>query len=184
MVDTVECEVCGARVKAENEGTHMGKVHPQAPYEHRRDGRDRADRPNFYVTARTKKIAFAVVMVVVFSLAAGMLLRSLGSSTPIDPTAQAVRVSMSGFDPPSITVKAGTPLKINLINMDNQYHTDGGGWHNFAMDDFTMNVTVEPSGQKVFTVPTGTPGTYGWYCSMCCGGRLSPSMNGRVVVEP
>ncbi len=184
MTELVECQVCGARVKAENQGAHMRRVHPQVPFEPRRHDRDRAERSSFYLTARTKKVAFAVAMVVVFAVAAGMMLRSVKKGAPIDSSATVMRVSMSGFDPPAITVKAGTPLKVDLINMDSQYHTDGGGWHNFAMDDFSMNVTVEPSGQKVFTVPTGTPGSYGWYCSMCCGGRASPTMNGRLVVEP
>ena len=184
MADSVECLVCGAHLKAQNEGTHMGKVHPQVPFDHRRDNRDRGEKPSFYMTAGTRKAVFAVVLVVVFASAAGMLLQSAQKGAPIDATATAVRVSMSGFNPATITVKAGTPLKIDLINMDNQYHTDAGGWHNFAMDDFAMNVTVEPLGQAVFTVPTSTPGTYGWYCSTCCGGRESPSMNGRVIVEP
>ncbi len=90
---------------------------------------------------------------------------------------------MSGFSPNMLTAKAGNPLKIDLINLDNQYHTDGGGWHNFAMDDFSIDVTVEPLGQTVFNVLTGSPGIYGWYCDMCCGGRENPSMNGRVVVQ-
>lgn len=161
----------------------MRKVHPTIPFEGSAAARKGSARPAFYMSSGTKKAIFATILVVVFILAASMLLRSLEKGVPIDTTATPVRVSMSGFDPSTITVKAGTPLKIDLINMDNQYHTDGGGWHNFAMDEFGMNVTVEPLGQRVFTVPTGTPGSYGWYCSLCCGGRESPSMNGRVVVE-
>ena len=130
-----------------------------------------------------KDFVLSVLVVAVFLIAGTALLQSTQKGTPIDPTATRVRVSMSGFDPSTITVKAGTPLKIDLINMDNQYHQDGGGMHNFAMDDFALNVIVDPLGQKVFSVPTSTPGTYGWYCSVCCGGRASPSMNGRVVVE-
>jgi len=179
MTDYIQCKVCGTRLRAENEGPHMHRVHPNVPF---------ANRPrskhSFYLTMRTKRVAFAVVLVVVFAVAAAMIFRSVERTLPVEPGATVVRASMSGFDPNTISVKAGTPLKINLINMDNQYHTDGGGWHNFAMDDFGINVTVEPLGQKVFAVPTDVPGTYGWYCSMCCGGRESPSMNGRLIVEP
>ncbi len=162
----------------------MRKVHPNARVEPRAQEKSRERRTSLYLTSRTKKAIFAVVVVVVFLVAGTMLLQSTQKGSPIDPSAKPVYVSMSGFDPSTITWKVGTPLKIDLINTDNQYHTDGGGKHNFAMDDFGMNVSVEPLGQKVFTVPTGTPGTYGWYCSVCCGGRESPSMNGQVIVEP
>jgi len=162
----------------------MGKVHPNVTFKPQDEGRSHKARPTFYVPLRTKKALFAVLVAAVVLVAGTMLLQSIQKGIPVDATARQVRVSMSGFDPAAITVKAGTPLKIDLINMDNGYHTDGGGWHNFAMDDFSMNVSVEPLGQQVFTVPTSTPGTYGWYCSVCCGGRESPSMNGRVVVEP
>jgi cytochrome c oxidase subunit 2 len=182
--DSIECHECGAHLKAENETAHMRRVHPNVTVQPRNERRSHEPRPRFYVTSGTKKALFAVLVVAVVIVAGVMLLQSSQKSVPIDASATQVHVSMSGFDPSTITVKAGTPLKIDLINMDNQYHTDSGGWHNFAMDDFSMNVSVEPLGQKVITVPTSTPGTYGWYCSVCCGGRESPSMNGRVVVQP
>lgn len=184
MPDYVACSVCEVRLKAENESTHMRNVHPNAPFVPSRRPAARSRGESFYVTGRTKKTAFALIVAVAFIVAGGLLLRNIGQNTPVDASATPVRVSMSGFEPATITVKAGTPLRIDLINMDNQYHTDGGGWHNFAMDAFSMNVSVAPSGQQVFSLPTGTPGTYGWYCSVCCGGRDSPSMNGRLVVEP
>ena len=184
MPGSIQCQECGVHLKPENEIAHMGKVHPNVTFKPQDEGRNRKARPTVYITLRTKKALFAVLVGAVVLVAGTMLLQSIQKGIPLDATAMQVRVSMSGFDPATITVKAGTPLKIDLINMDNGYHTDGGGWHNFAMDDFSMNVSVEPLGQKVFTVPTNTPGTYGWYCSVCCGGRESPSMNGRVVVEP
>lgn len=183
MSDLVECKECDARLKPENEAAHMRKVHPNVTFEPRRERQDRPSRSGFYVTSGTKKALFAALVAVVLVVAGTMLYLSTQKAVPIDASARQVKVSMSGFDPSTITVKAGTTLKIDLINMDNSYHMDGGGWHNFAMDDFAMNVSVEPLGQQVFTVPTSTPGTYGWYCSVCCGGRESPSMNGQVIVE-
>ena len=183
MVDYIECSECGVRLKNDNEASHMQKVHPNVGYSAREHPGSRPERESFYLTGRTKKALFAIAIAAAFIVAGAMLLRDVGQSTPIDASATPVHVSMSGFEPATITVKAGALLKIDLINMDNQYHTDGGGWHNFAMDDFSMNISVEPSGQKVFTVPTSSPGTYGWYCSVCCGGRASPAMNGRLIVE-
>lgn len=184
MAESIECQECRVHVKRENETAHMGKVHPNVTFKPRDEGRSRPARPTFYVTLGTKKALFTVLVIAVVLLAGTMLLQSTQKAIPVDATARQVRVSMSGFDPSTITVKAGSSVKIELINMDNQYHQDGGGKHNFAMDDFRMNVTVEPLGHRVFTLPTTTPGTFGWYCSMCCGGRASPSMNGRIVVEP
>ncbi len=184
MSDSIECQECGAHVKAENEASHMRKVHPNVGFTPRKDRASPPSGSRFYVTSGTKKTIFVVLVAVVLVVAGVMLYQSTQKSIPIDPNAKAVQVSMAGFSPSTITVKAGTSLKIDLINMDNGYHTDGGGKHNFAMDDFNMNVTVQPLGQEVFTVPTSTPGTYGWYCSICCGGRASPSMNGQVIVEP
>ncbi len=183
MSDMVACEECGARVKAENEATHMRKVHPNVSFKPKAEHASRASQSRFYVTSGTKKTLFVLLIAVVLVVAGTMLYLSTQKGIPIDPNAKPVQVSMAGFSPNSITVAAGSSLKIDLINMDNGYHTDGGGWHNFAIDDFGMNVSVEPLGQKVITIPTGTPGTYDWYCSVCCGGRDSPSMNGQLVIQ-
>jgi len=183
MAQSIRCRVCGVGLKEENEGAHMRKVHPTVPFkESRRKSLGR--RGSFSPTARTKKTIFAIVVVAVVAIAGILIARSAEKGTPIDEDAVPVRVSMSGFSPSALTAKAGTPLKIDLINMDNQYHTDGGGWHDFVLDAFGMNVTVEPLGQRVFTIPTSTPGTYAWYCDMCCGGRENPSMIGRLTIEP
>lgn len=183
VVDTVPCRVCGVRLRADREVAHMRNVHPREAFEPTARRTRRRPRPSFYVTTGARRAIFAFLLVAVFVLAATMLLRSVNQGAPVESSATVVRVSMSGFDPSAITVKAGTPLRIDLVNMDNRYHSDGGGWHNFAMDDFAMNVSVEPLGQQVFTVPTSTPGTYGWYCNVCCGGRDSPAMNGRVIIQ-
>ena len=183
MTDTIRCRLCGARMKAENETVHMGKVHPSVPFEPRAAIRPRTPRSR-HLTSGTKKAIFAIALVAVLVSAGTILFRSVERGTPVDTSATVVRVSMSGFEPSSISVKAGALLKINVVNMDNPYHTDGGGWHNFAIDALSLNVTVEPHGQRVFTVPTDAAGTFGWYCSMCCGGRANPSMNGRLIVQP
>ena len=183
MSDTIRCRECGVPVKAGNEASHMSKVHPHAVFERGRESQSRPIRPKLYVTSRAKRVVFAIVVAAVMIPAAVLLLQAAEKGTPVNPNATSVHVSMSGFDPDSLTVKAGQTLTIDLINMDNQYHMDGGGWHNFAIDAFGMNVSVEPLGQHVFTIPTGTPGTYDWYCSVCCGGRASPSMNGKLVIQ-
>lgn len=181
MSESIRCQTCGVRLKAPNEASHMRRVHPHVPFEPREK---RRARPAFYLSTRAKRAIFALVAVVVVVVAGAMLARSAERAAPIDPTAIPVRVSMSGFSPNTLSVPARTPLRINLINLDNQYHTDGGGWHDFVLEAFRMNVSVEPLGQRVFTVPTDMPGTYTWYCDLCCGGKESPSMLGTIRVAP
>ena len=164
----------------------MRKVHPRTSFEPSATHRERGKEPrraSFYVTSKTKKTLFAIFVVGLFALAAIMLARSAEKGVPLDATATPVRVSMSGFTPSALTAKVGTPLRIDLINMDNQYHTDGGGWHDFVVEAFRMNISVEPLGQQIFTFPTDTPGTYTWYCDVCCGGKENPSMIGTVRVD-
>src|SRR3990170_5760434 len=145
----------------------MRKVHPTVPFkESRRKSPGR--RGSFSPIARIKKTIFAIVVVAVFAIAGILIARSAEKGTPIDENAVPVRVSMSGFSPSALTAKAGTPLRIDLINMDNQYHTDGGGWHDFVVEAFAMNISVEPLGQRIFTIPTSTPGTYAWSGALGC----------------
>jgi len=181
--DPLECSECGARLKAENEGSHMAKVHPRVSRPARPSGAHPRTRRPLYVTSKTKKALFALFAVAILAIAAGMLVRSAQTGTPVDPTAIPVRISMSGFSPSALTATVGVPLRVNLINLDNQYHTDGGGWHDFVVEAFGMNITVEPLGQRVFTVPTSTPGAYTWYCDLCCGGKESPSMVGTIRIS-
>jgi len=91
---------------------------------------------------------------------------------------------MSGFTPSTLQAQAGVPLRINLINLDNPYHSDGGGWHDFVLPELGLNVSVEPEGQTVFVLQASAPGTYVWYCDLCCGGKASPSMRGTLTVVP
>ncbi len=162
----------------------MRRVHPRVPFKPDEAVRNGKTKHSLRRTSRDRKAVFIVLVVAVFAVAAGMILRSSEKATPIDPTTTPLRVSMSGFSPNMLTAKAGNPLKIDLINMDNQYHTDGGGWHNFVIEAFGMNRSVEPLGQIVFSLPTDNPGTYAWYCDVCCGGKENPSMRGTLVVEP
>jgi len=162
----------------------MGKVHPRVPLESRGAVSRSKAKPSFRLRSRTKKAVFVVLVIVIFAVAAGMIFQSSEKGVPIDSSATPIRVSMSGFSPNTLTVKAGTPLRLDLINLDNQYHTDGGGWHNFVIEAFGMNRSVEPLGQALFSVPTDSAGTYTWYCDVCCGGKDNPSMRGTLVVEP
>jgi len=127
--------------------------------------------------------AFAVIAVVVGGLAIGLVATRLQGPGATDTTAIQVHASMGGFDPPALTVKAGQVVKVELSSMDTSMHSDGGGWHQFAIDALGIDWKVGPLSNKVFefTAPASA-GTYSWYCDICCGGKENPSMQGKLTV--
>ncbi|MDP2814017.1 MAG: cupredoxin domain-containing protein [Erysipelotrichaceae bacterium] len=93
-----------------------------------------------------------------------------------------MNLSMSGFSTNEITAKAGEPFKVYLVNLDNQYHGDGGGWHQFASDDANFNFQIAPLDEGTVTIVIDKPGVYEFYCDICCGGKENPSMQGIIIV--
>ncbi len=178
MVDTVGCRVCGARLKAENEGAHMEKVHPNVAYRPKGGRASRASKPGFYVTSRTKKAVFVLLVAAVMVAAGSMLYLSTRGIIPIDSSAKQVRISMAGWDPATLTTKVGMALKVDVIAMDDAH----GAGHDFVLEGLIIHEYVG-STQKVFTLPADRPGQYMFYCSLCCGGKDSPSMLGSYVIE-
>jgi heme/copper-type cytochrome/quinol oxidase subunit 2 len=115
-------------------------------------------------------------------LAAAPLL-GLRSGGPTSPGAQTVVISMAGFTPKSVVVRAGTPVQLRIENPDSQFHTDGGGWHQFAIDEIRLDVRIPPHSTRAVTLPALSAGRYEFYCDVCCGGRINPSMIGVLEVR-
>jgi plastocyanin len=128
-------------------------------------------------------VLFAVIALVVGAGAIGLVVTRLQGPGATDTAAVQVHASMGGFEPAALTVKAGQPVKIELSSMDTSMHSDGGGRHQFAIDVLDIDWQVGPLSSEVFefTAPT-TPGTYSWYCDICCGGRENPTMQGKLTV--
>ena len=148
--------------------------------------------------------AFAVLVVVV-AFAAGVLMstRLQGPATPnptlttarsaapattasppvADVTTLDVHMSMAGFEPTALTVRANHIVRLELTSMDNPLHADGGGWHEFAIDALGIDLKVGPldSGTLEFTAPSEAR-TYRVYCDTCCGGKANPTMLGTLTV--
>lgn len=124
-----------------------------------------------------------MIVLVVGVMAIGLVVSRLQGPGGVDSKAIQVHASMSGFDPPVLTVKAGQAVKIELSSMDSSFHSDGGGWHQFAIDALGINWKVGPESSQVFsfTAPA-TAGTFTWYCDICCGGKANPSMQGKLTV--
>ena len=134
---------------------------------------------------RIRSGIFAVIVVAVLGLAGFYLKQAFFRPAP-EPMAGNVidiEASMSGFDQKEIRVKLGQPVTIRLTSLDNSHHTDGGGKHQWAVDELAANVVAEPESSNYVTFTPEKTGTFTFYCDICCGGKANPTMNGQIIVE-
>lgn len=148
----------------------------------------RGERATAKASARTgsraKRLLFWSTALVVTVAAVGLLVSRLAGPPTIDASAVQVRVSMAGVAPTGITVKAGQPFRIELASTDTAEHSDGGGVHEFAIAELGIDWKVGPLSSNVFTATAPrTPGTYTYYCNVCCGGKANPTMRGTLTVS-
>ena len=136
-------------------------------------------------TNKIRAIAFAVVGLGVLGLAGYFLVTAFTR-----PTLQAmagnvidVAADMGGFDMKLIRVKVGQPVTVRLTSLDNSHHTDGGGKHQWAVDELAVSIIAPPEGSSYATFTPTKAGTYTYYCDICCGGRANPTMQGTLIVE-
>lgn len=134
---------------------------------------------------RLRMTAFAGVVVVIVGLA-GYLLASAFARPDLEPMAGKVidiAADMSGFSLEEVRVKAGEAVTVRLTSLDNSHHTDGGGKHQWAVDELGVSIIAPPEGSAYATFTPDQPGQYMFYCDICCGGRANPSMQGTLIVE-
>ncbi len=129
-------------------------------------------------------IAFAAIALVTLAAAGYLLVTAFAPKTP-SPAANVIdiRADMGGFSVKELRVKAGQPVTVRLTSLDNSHHTDGGGKHQWAVDEFTASAVAPPEGSSTVTFTPDKPGTYTFYCDICCGGRANPTMQGKLIVE-
>ncbi|GAB4577467.1 MAG: hypothetical protein Fur0022_01980 [Anaerolineales bacterium] len=134
---------------------------------------------------RRRTFAFALIVVVVLGLAGYLLQAAFFKPAPPPMAGNVIDVTadMGGFDQDEIRVKVGEPVTIRLTSLDNSHHTDGGGKHQWAVDELGVSIVAPPEGSNFATFTPDRPGTYTFYCDICCGGRANPTMQGTLVVE-
>ncbi len=95
-----------------------------------------------------------------------------------------VQSSMAGFTPSTITVKAGATVTLDWWTDDAAIHLQNGV-HTMVSPDLGLyeELPAESRRTVVWTVPN-KPGTYDVWCQSCCGGKDSPTMHGKIVVQP
>lgn len=129
-----------------------------------------------------RAIVFGLLSVVIMATAAVFLWPVLKPINGSSPDVVTVQVSMSGFSPARISTRTGVPLTLRFVNNDSQSHTDGGGWHQFAIDDLGVDVRIAPRSTREVTITPESSGDYEFYCDVCCGGKENPSMVGALAV--
>ncbi len=103
------------------------------------------------------------------------------------PTAAVGRIdvqsSMAGFTPSVIRVKAGATVTLDWWTQDAAMHLQDGV-HTMISPELGLNEQLPAESRRLVTwaVPN-SPGEYDVWCDSCCGGRDSPTMHGKIVVE-
>lgn len=132
---------------------------------------------------RARIVVFGILA---FALAAGagyLLWPKTLASTDDAPVDVTIRVTMDGFDPPTISAPANRLVRVRIVNPDNSHHSDGGGIHEIAIVKLGIDAKVNPETTQVISIPPSPAGDYAFYCDTCCGGKENPSMQGVLKLQ-
>ena len=136
--------------------------------------------------ARLRKVGFGGIVVAVLAVGGALAFGDFFNRPSDGATAGVIDVqsSMAGFNPSEIRVTAGETVTLNWWTQDAASHLEGGV-HTMVAPDLGLDeaLPAESTQTVIWTVPN-TPGTYDVWCDSCCGGKDSPSMHGKIVVEP
>lgn len=128
-------------------------------------------------------VVMLVLLAVVFLLGRAIAPADSGVTQTASGRVINLQAAMDGFDINEIHVKAGEQVTVNLRSLDNSMHTDGGGKHQFAIEELGVNLIAQPLSTNSTTFTASKPGEYIFYCDICCGGKANPTMNGKLIVE-
>ena len=133
-------------------------------------------------------VAFGAIVLLVILAAANLLApifepKASGITTSGNVRTVNIQAAMDGFDITEIRAKVGETVRVNLRSLDNEHHTDGGGKHQFAIDELGVNIITNPLSVNSGTFTPTKAGTYTYYCDICCGGKANPTMNGKLIVD-
>jgi len=133
---------------------------------------------------RARAAAFAVVGVLVLGIAGYLLVQAFWKPelSPMAGNVIDIAADMSGFNQKVVRLRVGEPVTVRLTSLDNSHHTDGGGKHQWAVDELGVSIVAPAKGSSYKTFTPSTPGTYTFYCDICCGGRANPTMSGKLIV--
>lgn len=133
---------------------------------------------------RLSKAAFGSVIVAVIGVGAYLAFGDFLDRPAAAAGTISVQSSMAGFTPSEIRVKAGETVTLDWWTDDAAVHLQGGV-HTMVAPDLGLyeELPAESRTAVTWTVPD-QPGTFDVYCETCCGGKDSPTMHGKIVIEP
>jgi nitrous-oxide reductase len=85
----------------------------------------------------------------------------------------------SSFEPNAFEVNQGDNVTIHLTNIEQT--TDE--LHGFGLNDYNLNVVVDPGETKTIQFVAGKPGVFPYYCTNFCS-ALHQEMQGYLLVKP
>ena len=168
-------------MNAEQEPRRERRTHE---IEARRTKRDRTRAHAAQRDQRLRLLGFGGVIVAVLAIGAFLAFGDFFNRPTANVGTINVQSSMAGFTPSVITVKAGTDATISWWTDDAAMHLKNGV-HTMVAPQLGLHEALNAESRRTFTwhVPN-MPGTYDVYCDSCCGGKDSPTMHGKIVVEP
>lgn len=133
---------------------------------------------------RIRAAAFSVVGVLVLGSAGYLLAQAFWKPELPAMAGNVIDIAadMGGFNQKVVRVRVGEPVSVRLTSLDSSHHTDGGGKHQWAVDELGVSIVAPPKGSSYKTFTPAKPGTYTFYCDICCGGRANPTMSGKLIV--
>ena len=126
---------------------------------------------------------FGAIVVAVLAVGGYLAFGDFFRRAPTTAGAISVQSSMAGFTPSDIRVKAGQAVTLDWWTDDAAPHLEGGV-HTMISPELRLSFALPAESRQLvaFKAPD-KPGTYDVYCDSCCGGKDSPSMHGKIVVE-
>jgi plastocyanin len=133
---------------------------------------------------KLRPAAFGVIVLAVLAVGGWLAFGNFLTRPATAAGTMSVQSSMAGFTPSEIRVTAGSTVTLDWWTEDAAIHLQGGV-HTMIAPDLGLNERLPAEGRRAVTwqVPD-KPGTYDVYCDSCCGGKDSPTMHGKIVVEP
>jgi len=149
-----------------------------------RAARREAARHQPTVFEKFRPLIFSALIVAVLAVGGWLAFGDFLTRPAVAQGSISVQSSMAGFTPSEIRVKAGTTVTLDWWTEDASMHLQGGV-HTMIAPELGLDEQLPAESRKTVTwqVPN-RPGAYDVYCDTCCGGKDSPTMHGRIVIEP
>jgi cytochrome c oxidase subunit II len=141
-------------------------------------------RPRQTTFERARPAIFGVIVVAVLAVGGWLAFGNFLTRPAAAAGTISIQSSMAGFTPSEIHVKAGSTVTLDWWTEDAAMHLEGGV-HTMIAPKLGLDEQLPAESRRavIWQVPN-KPGTYDVYCESCCGGKDSPTMHGRIVVEP